>query len=102
MDPLSVAHIGHVDAARDHARWLAVYRWLQDNDRQFFDLLHAQEERGELEQHFIDLNLWGEENEGYNIRSGGAAQSVYHTADNWRRRLCATGARYIVLAGNAF
>ena len=123
MNRLSVAHVGHVDTADDRARWLAVSRWLQQNDPPFFNLLRAQEERGEVEHQFIDLNrrpprdflleqqthdivithhLWGEESEGYTIRSGGAAQSEHHTAENWRQRLRATGARYVFLAGGAF
>src|SRR6266540_2789656 len=105
MNPLRVAHVGHIDAEDDRARWLDVCRWLQDNDAPFFDLLHAQEQRGELDQHCIDLNrspprdflaehdahdvvithhLWGEENEGYNIRSGGASAKPEHATSFWQ------------------
>jgi hypothetical protein len=123
MNRLSIAQVGHVDAHDDRARWLTIRRWLRANDRPFFDLLRGQEERGELDHHFIDLNhdpprdflteqyahdvvithnLWGEVNEGYTIRTGGAAQSVHHRADSWQRRFRETGARYLFLAGNAF
>jgi hypothetical protein len=123
MHRLSVAHVGHVDAPDDHQRWLTVCQWLGDHDPPFLRSLRAQEERGELDSHYIDLNrdpprdflveqhahdlvvihnLWGEFCEGYDLRTGGAAQSALHTADNWRRRLRETGAKYVFLAGGNF
>jgi hypothetical protein len=123
MKPLSVAHVGHVDAADDHARWRVVRDWLRDNAPTFFELLRRQEETGELEQHFLDLNrdpprdflaeegahdvvithhLWGEMIPGYPTRTGGVAQSPHHGVDNWRRRLLQSGARYVFLAGGGF
>jgi hypothetical protein len=121
--PLSVAHVGHVNAFDDQVRWQSIRDWLRENDPAYFARLNGEEEAGILEQHYVDLNgdpprdflaeqtlhdvvithhLWGEMLSGYAIRTGGVAQSPLHSVAHWHRRLAETGARYVFLAGRGF